>query len=110
MKNIIFAACLMFMLIKADPGVDLCGWCSDWESEGFAHTNIAAGAGGSMVWLSGPNVPPLPDGMRVLGSRYDQVLGYPTLLTVYDGVCPPDALGRPRPFAVFEGMEKEMGL
>jgi len=102
-----------FFLVKADPGLDLQAQCSVWDAEGYAHTAVVAGDGGSMTWICRPDencAPPVPDGMRVLGSRYDTVWGYPTLKAVYDSVYPPGKDGRSRPFGVFAGMEKEMGL
>jgi len=100
----------VFFLIKADPGIDLAAQCEAWEQAGYGHTNIVVADGGSMAWICAPETLSLPGGVQVLGLTYIAVWADPSLRAAYDSIYPPDEAGNARPFAVFEGMEKEMGL
>lgn len=95
-------------LIHAPAAVDMGAFCDNLE--GFDHTNIVAGPGGSMVWLRGEGGVSLLDGMTDMGGSYSEVWADPEKRAVYDSVYPPDASGNPRPFGVFMGCEQEMGL
>ena len=110
MKNLFLAACLMFALIKADPGIDLPAQCEVWETAGYSCTNIADSPSGSMVWLSGPDVPGLGSGLTILATKYSAVWQNAQKRDIYNSIFPPDAQGNQRPFAVISGMEQEMGL
>lgn len=95
-------------LVHAPAAVDMGAFCDNLE--GFDHTNIVAGAGGSMVWLRGEEMPQLGAGMTDLGSSYSEIWADSEKRAIYDSVYPPDAGGNPRPFSVFMGCEQEMGL
>lgn len=95
-------------LLHAPAALDMGAFCDGLE--GFDHTNVASGPGGSMVWLRGDSELQLLDGMADLGGSYSDVWADPAKRAIYDSVYPPDADGNPRPFSVFMGCEQEMGL
>jgi hypothetical protein len=97
-------------LVAAPASVDLEAVCS--ENPGYEHTVIVGSPRGSMTWLKCEGYPDevLAAGCRILGSTYPEVFAEPVSLGEYNAIFQPDTQGSPRPFGVFMGCEKEMGL
>ncbi|HEY3347633.1 MAG TPA: hypothetical protein VGK71_08435 [Nitrospirota bacterium] len=97
-------------LVAAPATVDLEAVCS--EHPGYEHTVIIGSPRGSMTWLKCEGYPDeiLAAGCRMLGSTYSEVFSDPDSLGEYNAIFQPDSQGSPRPFGVFMGCEKEMGL
>ena len=106
MKTLI-TALFAFFLVHSSAPVDFEAWA---DSKGYQNTNAATSSAGSMIWVASDSAPALDPGMDILGSRYDVIWSDPAKRAAYNGIVHPDGQGNPRPFAVFAGEEKEMGL
>lgn len=92
-----------FLLFNPDSSASL-------DIYGFDQTNAAQSGSGVMVFVVGTGEPPLPLGWTILGSNYPEVWSNPKALAIYNSVYPPGHNGAPRPFGVFAGREREMGV
>ena len=75
---------------------------------GFSTTSYIRNDSGVMVFIRGNGVPKLDDGWVVLGRTYAEVWSDPDKLRLYNSIYPPDKDGKPKPFELFAGAEKEM--
>lgn len=76
----------------------------------FAKTAIVKNKKGQMTFIRGSGEPLLEDGWVVLGNTYQDVWKDSQKLELYNSIYPTNEDGSPRPFGVFAGLEKEMGV
>jgi len=111
------AATPSFWFVVADSTVNFDTYYSD-PSHSLDHLPASYGGGNGITCvITDGDTPPVPDGAYILGRSYSEIFGDSTLAAVYDGIVPPRVSDSPlapktyhKPFGVFWGLEKEMGL